>query len=113
MVKVTMSRIKVVFKEADEPHVTFILPVFQTPGLWIDEGAEPGSSHQRSASWGSADHLKEVLLSVLTRPVRRPNAVVAKDHLIGSLYVFFFLLLLSICQSALSIEISLGQFFST
>ncbi|XP_075902951.1 glucocorticoid-induced transcript 1 protein isoform X1 [Nelusetta ayraudi] len=31
----------------------------QTPGLWIDEGAEPGSSHQRSASWGSADHLKE------------------------------------------------------
>ncbi|XP_062279308.1 glucocorticoid-induced transcript 1 protein isoform X1 [Scomber scombrus] len=31
----------------------------QTPGLWIDEGAEQGSPHQRSASWGSADHLKE------------------------------------------------------
>lgn len=34
--------------------------LFQTPGLWIDEGAEQGSPHQRSASWGSADHLKEV-----------------------------------------------------
>ncbi|KAM4568587.1 glucocorticoid-induced transcript 1 protein-like isoform 2-T4 [Fundulus diaphanus] len=32
----------------------------QTPGLWIDESAEPGSPHQRSASWGSADHLKEI-----------------------------------------------------
>lgn len=31
----------------------------QTPGLWIDETAELGSPHQRSASWGSADHLKE------------------------------------------------------
>uniref|UniRef100_A0A3B3YKE7 Glucocorticoid induced 1a n=1 Tax=Poecilia mexicana TaxID=48701 RepID=A0A3B3YKE7_9TELE len=31
----------------------------QTPGLWIDEAAELGSPHQRSASWGSADHLKE------------------------------------------------------
>ncbi|KAF7226612.1 glucocorticoid-induced transcript 1 protein isoform X1 [Nothobranchius furzeri] len=31
----------------------------QTPGLWIDEGAELGSPHQRSASWGSSDHLKE------------------------------------------------------
>uniref|UniRef100_A0A3P9M5J2 Glucocorticoid induced 1a n=1 Tax=Oryzias latipes TaxID=8090 RepID=A0A3P9M5J2_ORYLA len=31
----------------------------QTPGLWNDEGAELGSPHQRSASWGSADHLKE------------------------------------------------------
>ncbi|XP_069544125.1 glucocorticoid-induced transcript 1 protein-like isoform X3 [Brachyistius frenatus] len=31
----------------------------QTPGLWIDEAAEQGSPHQRSASWGSADHLKE------------------------------------------------------
>ncbi|XP_038566529.1 glucocorticoid-induced transcript 1 protein [Micropterus salmoides] len=30
----------------------------QTPGLWIEEGAEQGP-HQRSASWGSADHLKE------------------------------------------------------
>ncbi|KAF3839599.1 hypothetical protein F7725_018316 [Dissostichus mawsoni] len=32
----------------------------QTPGLWIDEGAEQGSPHQRSASWGSTDHLKEI-----------------------------------------------------
>uniref|UniRef100_A0A4W5NA07 Glucocorticoid induced 1a n=1 Tax=Hucho hucho TaxID=62062 RepID=A0A4W5NA07_9TELE len=33
----------------------------QTPGLWIEEaGGEQGSPHQRSASWGSADHLKEV-----------------------------------------------------
>ncbi|XP_041843005.1 glucocorticoid-induced transcript 1 protein isoform X2 [Melanotaenia boesemani] len=32
----------------------------QTPGLWIDEGAELGSPYQRSASWGSADHLKEI-----------------------------------------------------
>ncbi|XP_045574368.1 glucocorticoid-induced transcript 1 protein isoform X1 [Salmo salar] len=32
----------------------------QTPGLWIEEaGGEQGSPHQRSASWGSADHLKE------------------------------------------------------
>ncbi|XP_068179307.1 glucocorticoid-induced transcript 1 protein isoform X2 [Antennarius striatus] len=31
----------------------------QTPGLWIDEGAEQ-ESPQRSASWGSADHLKEI-----------------------------------------------------
>uniref|UniRef100_A0A8C4GGL4 Glucocorticoid-induced transcript 1 protein n=1 Tax=Dicentrarchus labrax TaxID=13489 RepID=A0A8C4GGL4_DICLA len=38
----------------------------QTPGLWIDEGAEQGSPHQRSASWGSADHLKEVDSPVLT-----------------------------------------------
>uniref|UniRef100_A0A3B5QN74 Glucocorticoid-induced transcript 1 protein n=1 Tax=Xiphophorus maculatus TaxID=8083 RepID=A0A3B5QN74_XIPMA len=32
----------------------------QTPCLWIDEAAELGSPHQRSASWGSADHLKEI-----------------------------------------------------
>ncbi|XP_026173090.1 glucocorticoid-induced transcript 1 protein isoform X2 [Mastacembelus armatus] len=32
----------------------------QTPGLWIEEGTEQGSPHQRSASWGSADHLKEI-----------------------------------------------------
>ncbi|XP_070958992.1 glucocorticoid-induced transcript 1 protein-like isoform X1 [Oncorhynchus clarkii lewisi] len=32
----------------------------QTSGLWIEEaGGEQGSPHQRSASWGSADHLKE------------------------------------------------------
>nr|XP_029535660.1 glucocorticoid-induced transcript 1 protein-like isoform X2 [Oncorhynchus nerka] len=33
----------------------------QTSGLWIEEaGGEQGSPHQRSASWGSADHLKEI-----------------------------------------------------
>ncbi|KAK5925698.1 hypothetical protein CgunFtcFv8_018202 [Champsocephalus gunnari] len=31
-----------------------------TQTLWIDEGAEQGGPHQRSASWGSADHLKEI-----------------------------------------------------
>lgn len=86
-----MSQIKVLFKEADEPRVTTcILSAFQTPGLWIDEGAESGSSHQRSASWGSADHLKEVLLFVLSRPVHQPCAGVAKDHLIGPLFICFF-----------------------
>lgn len=34
----------------------------QTPGLWIEEGGELGNPHQRSASWGSADHLKEQLV---------------------------------------------------
>uniref|UniRef100_A0A667XPR3 Glucocorticoid induced 1 n=1 Tax=Myripristis murdjan TaxID=586833 RepID=A0A667XPR3_9TELE len=37
----------------------YLFCVFQTPGLWIDEVADQGSPHQRSASWGSADHLKE------------------------------------------------------
>ncbi|KAI9999849.1 hypothetical protein NQD34_011692 [Periophthalmus magnuspinnatus] len=33
----------------------------QTPGLWVEETAtEQGAPHQRSASWGSADHLKEI-----------------------------------------------------
>ncbi|KAF2983475.1 hypothetical protein EK904_005667 [Melospiza melodia maxima] len=31
----------------------------QTPSCWAEEGAEK-RSHQRSASWGSADQLKEV-----------------------------------------------------
>ncbi|XP_062321326.1 glucocorticoid-induced transcript 1 protein isoform X2 [Osmerus eperlanus] len=33
----------------------------QTPGCWIEEGGELGNPHQRSASWGSADHLKEIV----------------------------------------------------
>lgn len=49
-----------------ETYVGMIFSVFQTPGLWIDEGAEQGSPHQRSASWGSADHLKEVDSPVVT-----------------------------------------------
>uniref|UniRef100_A0A8C2E299 Glucocorticoid induced 1a n=1 Tax=Cyprinus carpio TaxID=7962 RepID=A0A8C2E299_CYPCA len=32
----------------------------QTPGCWSDESEEKGSTHQRSASWGSSDHLKEI-----------------------------------------------------
>ncbi|XP_058475552.1 glucocorticoid induced 1a [Solea solea] len=32
----------------------------QTPGCWSDESGEEKSTHQRSASWGSADHLKEI-----------------------------------------------------
>ncbi|XP_077455859.1 glucocorticoid-induced transcript 1 protein-like isoform X3 [Stigmatopora argus] len=31
----------------------------QTPGVWMDESSDQGGPHQRSASWGSADHLKE------------------------------------------------------
>lgn len=47
-------------------YVSACISVFQTPGLWIDEGVEQGSPHQRSASWGSADHLKEVDSPTLT-----------------------------------------------
>lgn len=47
-------------------YVSACTSVFQTPGLWIDEGVEQGSPHQRSASWGSADHLKEVDSPTLT-----------------------------------------------
>ncbi|XP_051948300.1 glucocorticoid-induced transcript 1 protein-like [Xyrauchen texanus] len=32
----------------------------QTPGCWSDETEENRSTHQRSASWGSADQLKEI-----------------------------------------------------
>lgn len=32
----------------------------QTPGCWSDESEEKRSTHQRSASWGSSDHLKEI-----------------------------------------------------
>ncbi|XP_067281343.1 glucocorticoid induced 1a isoform X2 [Pseudorasbora parva] len=32
----------------------------QTPGCWSDETEEKRSIHQRSASWGSSDHLKEI-----------------------------------------------------
>ncbi|KAG7469652.1 hypothetical protein MATL_G00131100 [Megalops atlanticus] len=31
----------------------------QTPGCWSEEGGEKRGTHQRSASWGSADQLKE------------------------------------------------------
>lgn len=32
----------------------------QTPGCWSEETGEKRSTHQRSASWGSADQLKEI-----------------------------------------------------
>ncbi|XP_033855908.1 glucocorticoid-induced transcript 1 protein-like isoform X2 [Acipenser ruthenus] len=32
---------------------------FKTPNCWTEEAAEKRSTHQRSASWGSADQLKE------------------------------------------------------
>ncbi|XP_046874990.1 glucocorticoid induced 1a isoform X2 [Hypomesus transpacificus] len=32
----------------------------QTPGCWSEEAREKRSTHQRSASWGSADQLKEI-----------------------------------------------------
>ncbi|XP_061101877.1 glucocorticoid-induced transcript 1 protein isoform X4 [Conger conger] len=32
----------------------------QTPGCWSEEGGEKRGMHQRSASWGSADQLKEI-----------------------------------------------------
>ncbi|XP_040908572.1 glucocorticoid induced 1a isoform X2 [Toxotes jaculatrix] len=32
----------------------------QTPGCWSDETRKKRSTHQRSASWGSADQLKEI-----------------------------------------------------
>ncbi|KAM4631194.1 glucocorticoid induced 1a isoform 2-T2 [Polymixia lowei] len=32
----------------------------QTPGCWSDETGEKTSTHQRSASWGSVDQLKEI-----------------------------------------------------
>ncbi|XP_063041482.1 glucocorticoid induced 1a isoform X2 [Engraulis encrasicolus] len=32
----------------------------QTPGCWSEEELEQGSTHQRSASWGSSDQLKEI-----------------------------------------------------
>ncbi|KAG9345211.1 hypothetical protein JZ751_009756 [Albula glossodonta] len=34
--------------------------LIQTPGCWSEEGGEKRGMHQRSASWGSADQLKEI-----------------------------------------------------
>ncbi|KAM4687604.1 glucocorticoid-induced transcript 1 protein [Discoglossus pictus] len=47
-----------------DPHVHY-LPCMndkstQTPSCWGEEGTEKKSSHQRSASWSSADPLKEI-----------------------------------------------------
>ncbi|GAA6226745.1 glucocorticoid induced 1a isoform X2 [Lates japonicus] len=47
-----------------DPHVLYTSCMkdksTQTPGCWSDETGEKRSTHQRSASWGSADHLKEI-----------------------------------------------------
>ncbi|XP_050934734.1 glucocorticoid induced 1a isoform X8 [Lates calcarifer] len=47
-----------------DPHVLYTYCMkdksTQTPGCWSDERGEKRSTHQRSASWGSADHLKEI-----------------------------------------------------
>lgn len=51
----------------------------QTPGLWVDETAgEQGAPHQRSASWGSADQLKEQIAKLRlqlhrSKQVSRPS----------------------------------------
>ncbi|XP_067865745.1 glucocorticoid induced 1a isoform X2 [Heterodontus francisci] len=46
-----------------DPHVHYPSSMkdksTQTPSFWSDEGTEKKSTHQRSASWGSADQLKE------------------------------------------------------
>ncbi|XP_037532630.1 glucocorticoid-induced transcript 1 protein [Nematolebias whitei] len=46
----------------------------QTPGVWTDEGADLGSPHQRSASWGSADHLKEQIAKLRLQLQRSKQA---------------------------------------
>ncbi|XP_048418319.2 glucocorticoid induced 1a isoform X2 [Stegostoma tigrinum] len=47
-----------------DPHVHYPSSMkdesTQTPSFWSDEGTEKKSTHQRSASWGSADQLKEI-----------------------------------------------------
>ncbi|XP_055518085.1 glucocorticoid-induced transcript 1 protein-like [Leucoraja erinacea] len=46
-----------------DPHVHYPSSMkdksTQTPNFWSDEGTEKKTTHQRSASWGSADQLKE------------------------------------------------------
>ncbi|XP_069571208.1 glucocorticoid induced 1a isoform X2 [Brachyistius frenatus] len=46
-----------------DPHVPYLSCMrdksTQTPGCWSDKTREKRSRHQRSASWGSADQLKE------------------------------------------------------
>uniref|UniRef100_A0A3Q2QJL7 Glucocorticoid-induced transcript 1 protein n=1 Tax=Fundulus heteroclitus TaxID=8078 RepID=A0A3Q2QJL7_FUNHE len=68
----------------------------QTPGLWIDESAEPGSPHQRSASWGSADHLKEykgTSSTLTTMPMpkslicRVPSSVEGINHELENVFI--------------------------
>ncbi|XP_075414478.1 glucocorticoid-induced transcript 1 protein isoform X2 [Tenrec ecaudatus] len=53
----------------------------QTPSCWAEEGAEK-RSHQRSASWGSADQLKEIakLRQQLQRSKQSSRHGKEKDH---------------------------------
>uniref|UniRef100_A0A8C6TKV7 Glucocorticoid induced 1 n=1 Tax=Neogobius melanostomus TaxID=47308 RepID=A0A8C6TKV7_9GOBI len=70
----------------------------QTPGLWVDEAAvEQGGPHQRSASWGSADHLKEVPDLLLfscqqKRPLKGFGPHLSRDRNEGATFPYAFLI---------------------
>uniref|UniRef100_A0A3P9CFF6 Glucocorticoid-induced transcript 1 protein n=1 Tax=Maylandia zebra TaxID=106582 RepID=A0A3P9CFF6_9CICH len=70
----------------------------QTPGLWIDDGADQGSPHQRSASWGSADHLKEVVLPVVFFFLTVRFSSVCYEHPLFYLFRSFRLCLIHVCN---------------
>ncbi|XP_072303435.1 glucocorticoid induced 1a isoform X2 [Eucyclogobius newberryi] len=69
-----------------DPHVLYPLCMrdksTQTPGCWSEDGAEK-RSHERSASWGSADQLKEIakLRLQLQRSKQGGRPAKDKDHL--------------------------------
>lgn len=90
--------------------MSFVCFCLKTPGLWIDETAELGSPHQRSASWGSADHLKEVFSSFLTVQLFGPLLMLTtntslcshswvKKTFLSFLRFFIYLKCVFICQS--------------
>lgn len=60
----------------------------QTPGCWSEESREKRSSHQRSASWGSPDQLKEIakLRQQLHRSKRGGHHSKDKEHLSSHQY---------------------------
>lgn len=92
-------------------RLTACVSVLQTPGLWIDEGAEQGSPHQRSASWGSADHLKEVDSPVVTLAHRATAATdrqAVQRRIFGSLRsIQFIQYVLYLSGSEVSLNITL------
>ncbi|CAB1350891.1 unnamed protein product [Coregonus sp. 'balchen'] len=51
----------------------------QTPGCWSEEAGERRSTHQRSASWGSADQLKE--WSCMSKSSQMSNMTVPKPSI--------------------------------
>lgn len=56
----------------------------QTPGLWADEtSVEQSGPHQRSASWGSADHLKEQIAKLRLQLHRTKQVNRAREPLQG------------------------------